>query len=62
MSNKKSAGVDQISILVIKRISEYIIKPLTYIFNKSIESGVYPEYFKKAQIIPIYKSDDNGNY
>ena len=36
-----------------------IIAPsLTYIFNLSILSGIFVDDWKKARVIPIYKSDD----
>ena len=42
-----------------------MFKPLTYIFNKSIEEAVYPKCFKIAKIIPLWKDDkrcDPSNY
>ena len=56
---KKKAGVvDNISSNVIKAISYYIVSPLTKIFNKIFEPDNYPNHFKTAEIIPIYKSGD----
>ena len=37
---------------------EHIIKPLIYIFNLANSEGVFPMHFKKAIIIPTYKSGD----
>ena len=39
INNTKSAGHDDISAKMIKIISEEIIKPLTYIYNLSFETG-----------------------
>ena len=39
LSETKSAGHDDISAKMIKIISEEIIKPLTYIYNLSFETG-----------------------
>ena len=58
LNENKSAGADNISGKVIKNIAPYIIKPLAYIFNKSIEMSIFPKHFKKAVVIPIYKSND----
>ena len=32
--------------------------PLAQIFNKSLESGVFPDALKVAKVVPIHKSDD----
>lgn len=65
MNSKKSAGVDGITITAIKKILPLIIEPLVYILNKCIELGVFPEHFKKAEVIPVYKKgerDKTTNY
>ena len=54
----KSGGIDGINTKIIKLISPYIVKPLTTIFNNVLQTGIFPEHFKKAEIIPIYKSGD----
>jgi len=38
-----------------KLISKDIIRILTYIINKSLFEGIYPDKLKQATIIPIYK-------
>ena len=54
----KSAGHDKIGNLIIKRVSDEIVKPLTCIFNLSLSTGIVPENLKVAKVIPIYKKDD----
>ena len=34
------------------------VQPLTYIYNKSFEFGIFPDEMKIAKIVPIFK---NGN-
>jgi retron-type reverse transcriptase len=49
----------------LKRSSKLISLPLSLIFNKAIECGVYPDCFKKCIIIPLFKTGDKndcGNY
>ena len=58
LKSKKSCGKDGISNIFLKSISEHILKPLTKIINKSIESGIVPEGMKLAKIVPSYKSKD----
>lgn len=65
MPNKKTTGVDKISITMIKNNLNTFVPILYYIFNLSIESGVYPRLFKVASITPIFKSgqlNDLNNY
>lgn len=61
MDTTKSAGVDKISVIILKKISTHIVQPFTHIVNKSISEGIFPNIFKKAEIIPIYKSGDPKN-
>ena len=48
LSETKSAGHDDKSARMIKIISEEIIKPLTYIYNLSFETGKIP-FFKAKE-------------
>ena len=38
--------------------SEQIAPSLTLLFNKSLEEGVFPDEWKLANIVPVYKKDD----
>ena len=49
---KDSSGYDNISNNLLKHIKESVVSPLTYIFNLSLSSGVFPENMKLAEIIP----------
>ena len=52
---KRSSGVDNISNVLLKELSSYICKPLCMITNSSMQSGVFPELMKLAEVIPLYK-------
>ena len=42
-----------------------LAKPLAYLFNSSLNSGVFFDKLKCARVIPLYKkgpTDDVGNY
>ena len=57
----KYGGVDKINMKMIKTLSPFIVKPLAFIFNTCIAKGIWPTDLKKADIIPVYKSDDKSN-
>ena len=37
---------------------EYLAKPLASIFNRSFQTGVFPDRLKHAKITPVHKGDD----
>ena len=55
----KAHGHDDISIRMIKICDKSLIKPLMLIFKKSIRSSYYPDIWKKSNIIPVHKKNDN---
>ena len=57
LDNKISAGLDEITIKLLKLIKD-IIRGL---INKSFESGIFPDILKVAYVIPLYKKDDQFN-
>lgn len=62
---KNSTDIDGLNSKIIKHIAINIIKPLTYIINKSIETTTVPDSMKVAKVTPIYKKGDPtlaGNY
>ena len=61
MSNKKSTGVDNISMLMIKMAIPTIVPSLTSIFNRSLSEQVFPTNWKRSKIIPIHKSGDKNS-
>ena len=55
LKNKNSSGIDDISNVVIKRLIDSLVEPLSIIFNKSLEKGVFPDRMKIAEVVPLYK-------
>ena len=53
-----SPGWDNLPPVLFKSCISSFIKPLTYIVNKSFESGIFPDLLKLAKIVPIFKSGD----
>ena len=56
--NDSAAGWDDLRPKIIKCIKYYVKLPLTHICNLSFVSGVFPTELKVANVVPIYKSND----
>ena len=51
----KAHGQDEISIRMLKLCESAITKPLDLIFKNCLVSNTFPEVWKKANVIPVYK-------
>ena len=61
----KASGHDQIGNLLLKEAGPFISVVLASLFNNSLQSGVFPETWKRARVIPIFKKgnkNDVNNY
>lgn len=58
LSNKATAGDDQIPSYIIKDCAEVFIKPLHFLFNLSIKTANFPKKWKTARLCPVFKSGD----
>lgn len=56
-----AVGIDGISTNVLKQFKATLVRPLTYIMNLCISTGVFPDHLKKALVHPIHKSGDKQN-
>ena len=54
----KSPGYDNISSNVANETSDIFFNPLKYIFNLSLQQGIFPANLKIAKVSPIYKKDE----
>ncbi len=54
----KSTGLDKIPANVLRLSADIIAPSLTYILNLSLDTGIYVDDWKRARVIPIYKSED----
>jgi hypothetical protein len=65
LKGRWTSGIDGIVEKVVKRSTEYIIKPLTNTCNASFEAGVFPDRLKIAVVKPTHKKgskEDIKNY
>ena len=60
LNHNKAHGWDGISIRMIKICDESILSPLKIIFDTALKSGIYPENWKKANIIPVHKKESKN--
>ena len=65
INTNKSQGPDGIHPKLLKELSGELAKPLTDLFNQSLATGVVPEDWKLANVVPIHKKgsrEESGNY
>ena len=55
-----SCGLDNISSRLLKLCSPYISDSICDIINHVLETGIFPDDWKKAKVHPIYKSDERN--
>ncbi|XP_071133053.1 uncharacterized protein [Mytilus edulis] len=55
---KTSSGSDNIGPKILKLSAPFIASSLTYIFNRMIDTGIYPSVLKNAKVAPIFKSGE----
>ena len=55
---KTSAGPDNISNDLIKKIKQDIVLSLGIIINQSLETGTFPDSLNIAKVVPLFKKDD----
>ena len=60
LENKSSSGHDGISNKLLKVIKFHISKSLTIIINQMLTTGIFPDAFKVAKSIPIFKKGDSS--
>ena len=58
LEDKKSCGYDLISNKVLKSTCNTIAPYITRLFNNCIERGIFPDCFKIAQVVPLFKGGD----
>ena len=55
LDENKATGPFSIPTKILKPLKELLSKPLEILFNHSFSSGVVPELFKLAKVIPVFK-------
>ena len=58
LNTSKSCGLDFVNIRLVREASNEISLPLFKIFNKSLSLKQYPNAWKQANVVPIFKKND----
>jgi hypothetical protein len=58
---ESSAGYDEIPDMILKQCIHTVKKPLTFIINLSLSSGIFPNQMKIAKVRPIFKKGHKQN-
>ena len=61
LKTNRSPGCDDISSNIIKQCFGTLNRPLHYIYNISLQSGVFPEEMKICWATPIFKRGEVSN-
>lgn len=57
----KSPGPDALPPSFLRNCAAYLTHPLTLLFNQSLESGYFAQYWKETYITPIFKNSGEAN-
>ena len=55
---KKAHGPDLISANMVKLCGEHLCVPLKIIFENILETGIFPDQWKEANVTPVHKKND----
>ena len=56
----KASGDEGISHKMLKGVSKSISKPFSILMNRSFNEGIFPEAWKVANVLPIFKKGDKS--
>ena len=58
LDDNKAHGHDDISIRMLKLSQKSVLKPLKLIFENCLRTRLFPDQWKKANVVPIHKKGD----
>jgi len=58
--SKKSTSNDNFNMFLTKLFINETVAPLTYLFNLSLTNGIFPDLFKIAKVVAVYKKGNRG--
>ena len=57
LTTPKSCGLDKISIKLLMLATPYISETIRDIINQSLDTGIFPDDWRKAKVSPVYKAE-----
>ena len=61
INTTKSSGISDIASRIFKHAFLVLVPQLVYLFNLSFETGIFPDSWKQATVIPLYKGGDRSD-
>ena len=58
--SKTSCDHNNIDMVIIKQVINYIAKPLAHVCSTSFEYGVFPDNMNVAKVVPLFKAGDRS--
>ena len=58
LHSSKSHEYDNASVRMAKIYSDSVTLPFIVIFEESLKKGIFPEIWKKANVVPVHKKED----
>ena len=62
LKTKNSHGYDEISTKILRSSIYYISSPLTYIINRMLATGTFPNRLKFSVVKPLFKTGEKNEY
>ena len=59
---KTSYGIDRLSNKLLKQCKQELAYPIMLLFNKSVQTCVFPNKLKIARVLPIFKKNENFKF
>ena len=57
----KACGIDGIGNNILKTCAESLVEPISILASTSLESGIFPSEWKKANVVPVFKENDKSS-
>ena len=61
LKQSNTKGTDGLDGKILRLSAPFIAETLTYIYNLCIDKNTFPQVFKEAKVIPLFKSGDKSN-
>ena len=61
LATSKATGPDGVPNFLLKMVAEGLAAPLAKLFNYSLEQGIFPNCWKTANVVPLYKKGEKSS-